>query len=114
MLADATPESTPTIVSHEAAQEFILSFVREHCYTHHMSHICEQTVDFDVVGSSCRVSIRIPQRTGTGLVAAKTGLAYDLAHGVTEGMLKNMCLAAVEPVEAWPDQDSKWKGQLNV
>jgi hypothetical protein len=114
MLADPTPEQSPRVTSHEQAQAFIRGFIRERCYVHHMAHVCEQTVDFDVAGSSCRVAIRYPQRSRQGLIAARTGLAYDLARGVTEGMLKNMCLAAIEPPEAWADQDSKWKGQLNV
>ena len=112
MLADPAPGRSPRITSHVAAQEFIRAWVMDYCRKR--IGYPEPTVSFRQKGPTCTFKIMSPQDSAQGKVAANTLFSYDLAQGVTEGMLKNMCLAAVEPIEAWQEQDSKWKGKINV
>jgi hypothetical protein len=110
MYADQAPERSPRITDHVEAQRFIRDWVDRYCYR--QNHIEPAKVNFHQQVSSCAVKILFPQDSRQGPVASNTMFSYDLARELTEGMLRNMCIAAVEPIDAWPDRDSKWKGEL--
>ena len=110
MLAETNPLDTPRIYDHARAQAFIRDWVRRYCYG--KGNVAEAGVSFRQGISSCAVKILFPQDSRQGMVAVNTMFVYDLARPLTEGILHNLCLASAEPMVAWQEPDTCWKGKI--